>query len=488
MPRSNYLLALVGLLKERPPDVMTGFRSQDSRRTSVAQGSGLTRGDRNRNKKVAALREVVRPDRAVLAVDLGEDKQVAVVMDHQGRVLARKTVTAKAHQLAGLLGWGAERAAKAGFPGLAVACEPTGHRWKALMGLADAAGHGFVCVQPLAVHRAREGDDYTLGKTDHRDSYLIGKLVIRLECYLPERADEAWARLRHLGARRFALVADAVAGRAQIADLLGCAWPAALEAAARPLESTTWLAAMGVVTDRCCGDPARLRKMGYDRFLAVVRRELPRWGASRVCRKIVRGLWEALADRGGVAAQRRGVLERVHLLMADWRSLRTRLADTEARMCAVLDELGLTGLVRSIDGLSAVGAAVILAETGDLARFATSRSVVKHAGLNPAENTSATLAGVTRISRRGRPGLRTAAWRAAWPGLRHNRVLRARYAHLTGRDSGNRLSDGQARAACAATLLRWLWAVITRRQAWDARIAAGTIPARPAAATAPAAA
>ena len=97
--------------------------------------------------------------------------------------------------------------------------------------------------------------------------------------------------------------------------------------AARPLESTTWLAGMGVVTDRCCGDPARLRKMGYDTFLAAVRRELPRWGARRVYHKIVRGLWEALADAGGVAAQRRGALERVHLLMADWRSLLARLAD-----------------------------------------------------------------------------------------------------------------------------------------------------------------
>ena len=185
----------------------------------------MTRGDRNRNRKLEALRKAVRPDRAVLAVDLGEDRQVAVVMDHEGRVLARKIVRVKAHQLAGLLEWGAERAAKAGFAGLAVACEPAGHRWKALMGLADEAGHAFVWVQSLAVHRAREGDDYTLGKTDHRDAYLIGKLVTRLECYLPERADEAWARLRHLGARRFALVADVTACMQQAGDLLGCAWP-----------------------------------------------------------------------------------------------------------------------------------------------------------------------------------------------------------------------------------------------------------------------
>jgi transposase len=447
----------------------------------------LTRGDRNRNRKIAVLRQVVARDRAVLAVDLGEDKQVAVLVDHEGRVLARKTARVKAHLLGGLLEWAAGQAARAGFGGLAVACEPTGHRWKALMGLADGAGHGFCCVQPLAVARAREGDDFTRDKTDHRDARLIGKLAVRLECYLPERADEAWARLRHLGARRAALAADAVAGRQQIGDLLACAWPAALGAAARPLRSVTWLAALGVVTDRCCGDPARLRRMGYARFAAAVRRELPRWGGRYVRHRIVAAMWEALADPGGVAAQRRGALERVHLLMADWRSLLARLADVGARMCAVLDELGLTALVTSVDGLSAAGAAVILAETGELSRFASARAVVKHAGLNPAENTSATLTGVTRISRRGRPGLRTAAWRAAWAALRHNPVLRAKYAHLTGRD-GSRLAGGQARAACAAALLRWLWAVITRRQPWDARIAAGTIPARPGAVTAPAAA
>jgi transposase len=453
----------------------------------VAQGSGLTRGDRNRNRRIGLLREVVRRDRAVLAVDLGEDKQAAVLVDHEGRVLARKTVKAKAHQLGGLLGWAAAQAARAGFAGLTVACEPTGHRWKALMGLADGAGYGFCCVQPLAVARAREGDDYTRDKTDHRDARLIGKLAVRLECYLPERADETWARLRHLGARRAALAADAVSCRQQIGDLLACAWPAALGVAARPLRSVTWLAAMGVITDRCCGDPARLRKMGYTRFLAAVRRELPRWGGKYVRHSIVTGLGAALADPGGVRAQRRGALERMHLLVAGWRSLRTRLAEVEARMCAVLDELGLIGLVTSIDGLSAAGAAVILAETGELSRFASARSVVKHAGLNPAENTSATLTGRTRISRRGRPGLRTAAWRAAWAALRRNRVLAAKYAHLTGRD-GRRLAGGQARAACAAALLRWLYAVITRRQPWDPRIAAGTIGARAGAVTAPAAA
>jgi transposase len=242
----------------------------------VARGNGLTRGDRNRNRKIAVLRQVVARDRAVLAVDLGEDKQAAVLVDHEGRVLARKTARAKAHQLGGLLEWAAGQAARAGFGGLVVACEPTGHRWKALMGLADAAGHGFCCVQPVAVARSREGDDYTRDKTDHRDAYLIGRLAVRLECYLPERADQAWARLRHLGARR-----------------------SALGAAARPLRSVTWLAALGVVTDRCCGDPARLRKMGYARFLAAVRRELPRWDGKYVRHSSCRGYGRRWPIRAG---------------------------------------------------------------------------------------------------------------------------------------------------------------------------------------------
>jgi transposase len=440
----------------------------------VAKRSGLTRGDRRRNDRIEALRAVVGTDRAILSVDLGEDKQVATLMDHDGRVLGRRTVTAKAYGLGALLGWAAEHAARRGFAGVVVACEPTGHRWRALMDLADSAGMGFVCVQSLRVHLSREADDYTRDKTDHKDAVLIGKLVARLDCYLPERAEADWARLRHLGRRRERLVVDATACRNQIADLLACCWPAALSCAAKPLESTTWLACLAATVARCNGNPARLRRLGRDRFVAAVRRELPRFDAKRISNKILDRFFDALADPTGVTAQRRGGLERVQFLMDDWQSAQARLSEVEQRMAGVLDAMGLTGLVTSIPGLSAVGAAVILAETGDLSRFASARSVVKHAGLNPTENTSANFRGATTISRRGRSALRLAAWRAAWGCLPHNRVLAARYTHLTRRDR-SRLVAAQARAACAATLLRWLHAIVTRRQPFNPDIAAGLV-------------
>ena len=260
-----------------------------------------------------------------------------------------------------------------------------------------------------------------------------------------------------------------------VRDLLECAWPAVLAASAAPFRSASWRAAVAVTLDRSAGDLARVRRLGLARFEAAVRRELPRWGATRPCLRIVRAVFEALSDGGGVIAHRPGALERAGLAMADWQDTRDRLAGTEATMVTVLDDLGLRALVTTIAGLTAAGAAAILAETGDPARFATPRSLVKHAGLCPRDNASGAFQGRTPISGRGRPGLRVAAWRAVWAALPNNAVLAAKFTHLTTRDD-NRLARQQARTACAAALLRWIHVIITRRVAWDPAIAAGTTP------------
>jgi transposase len=187
-------------------------------------------------------------------------------------------------------------------------------------------------------------------------------------------------------------------------------------------------------------------------------------------------VFAALAGPAGVTAHRPGALERAHLALADWRDTRTRLADAETRMCAVVEELGLADLVTTIAGLTVTGAAAILAETGDPARFATPRALVKHAGLCPRDNASGAAQGKTSISGRGRPGLRLAAWRAVWAAMPNNPVMAARFGYLTTREN-NRLARQQARTACAAALLRWIHVVVTRQVAWDPAIAAGTAPA-----------
>ncbi|MFE3280915.1 IS110 family transposase, partial [Nocardia sp. NPDC059239] len=436
----------------------------------MGNGSGVSRGDRNRNARLARLRELIPTGNAIVGIDLAERKQMVVVADHDSKVLARRIFRCRAWDLGAALDWAADHAARAGFAGVSVACEPTGHRWRVLGQLAADRGMSFVCVQPAMTTWSRRAEDLTSDKTDDKDAVLIARLAAQLRCYAPEPVDETWGRLRHLGARREHLIVGIVAQVQQMRALLECVWPAALEAARQPFRSRSWVVAMGVICGRDRGDLARTRRLGSARLEQAVRSGVVREGGQRPCLRIVRKLFAALQDSAGVVAHRRGALERVQLLLADWAADRQRLADTEARMTAVLDELGLTTLVTSITGLSAVGAAAILAETGDLTRFRTARAVVKHAGLAPREKQSGAFTGRTKITGHGRPGLRLAAWRAVFAARHANPVYAARYQHLTSRDT-NKLTRAQAEAALAAAILRHLHAVVTTGQRWNAEIA-----------------
>jgi transposase len=439
----------------------------------MTNGSGVSRGDRNRNARLGRLRTAVPVSNAIVGIDLADRKQMVVVCDHDSRVLARRTFRCKAWDLGDALDWAADRATRAGFEGVSVACEPTGHRWRVLGQLAAERGMAFVCVQPAVSSWARRSEDLTSDKTDDKDAVLIARLTAQLRCYLPEAVDQTWGRLRHLGARRSQLLDTHTGCVQQVRDLLECVWPAALDTAKQPFKSVTWVAALTVLMGRDGGDFARTSRLGKDRFERLVRAEVVRRGRTKPCLRIANKLWTALGDPAGVTAHRAGGFERISWILDDWDAARSNLVEVEHRMSITLDQLGLTQLVTSIDGLSPVGAAAILAETGDLTRFTSARAIVKLAGLAPRERLSGTFTGKARLSGAGRPGLRTAAWRAVWGCLHHNHVYVTRYQYLTSREQ-NKLKPTQAQTVIAAALLRQLWAVVTTGQAWDpARAANG---------------
>ena len=442
----------------------------------MSKGSGVSRGDRRRNARLAELRLLVSRENAIAGIDLAEDNQALVVTDHDSKVLARRSPRCKAWQLGEVLDWAVGKAKARGFESVTVACEPTGSRWMHVQQACAERGLNFVCVQTLVTHNAREAEDYTRDKSDQKDAVLIARLAAELRCYRPEVIEEEWAVLRYLGQRRDALVTEALRCRQQITDRLALAWPAALGAAAAPLDSVTFLACLQVTADRCDGDPGKLRRYGLAEFTQIVRGVLPRWGGQRICHRIVACFHAALGDsRGAVAARRRGALKLAGHALADLRRARELQVRAEAEMIAQLDVLGVADVLASIEGLSLPVAACILAEIGDPARFGSSRALVKHAGVAPCDNSSGNSAGQARISRRGRPVLRKTAWRGTWAMIHGaNPVLAAKYDHLTSRDTG-KLAKGQAHIACVATLLRWIYSVLTSGTAWDRRVAAGTL-------------
>jgi len=459
----------------------------------MGKGSGVSRSDRRRNGRRERLRGLLPRDGAVVGIDLGEVKQALCVVDHDARVVWRKTVRVRAHELGDALDEAAAAARAAGFGRVTVACEPTGSRWMQVQRLCGERGLALVCVQPLVTHVAREQEDLTAHKRDEPDSALIARLAAELHCYVPEELDESWGLLRQLGRRREQLVRAQTAAVLRVRDFLSVAWPSAVSACAQPFDSLTWLAAVEAVVS--AASPSALGPLGEQEFMALVRAGVGGWGGKRADGRVARAVFAALGDPDAVLWSRRGLFRRIADELGDLRRARAQLKAAGADMAAVLGgELGL-GRLGAIPGLTLAGAAVILAEAGDPSRYETSSSLVKHAGLSPADNSSGAFEGTPRISRRGRPGLRTAAWRAVLPLLLHNPVMAAKYRALVAAaedaaraaraqappgsrralaaDRAARAARARARVACAASLLRWIYYMAVHDADWDPAAASG---------------
>ena len=78
-------------------------------------GTGLSRGDRSRNARLARLRLLLPLENAIVRIDLADGKQAAVVTDHDWQVIARRRLTAGAWELGGLLDWALGQGRRGGF-------------------------------------------------------------------------------------------------------------------------------------------------------------------------------------------------------------------------------------------------------------------------------------------------------------------------------------------------------------------------------------
>ena len=308
----------------------------------MGKGSGISRSDRRRNARKERLRALLPRDGAVMGIDLGEDKQALCVIDHDERVVWRKTVRVRAHQLGGAVDLGVAAALGRGFGRVTVACEPTGPRWMQVQRLCRDRALDLVCVQPLMSHIAREQQDYTAHKRDESDCVLVARLAADLHCYVPEVLDETWAFLRDLGRRREQLVRAATASVLRIRSFLSVAWPSAGTAAACPFDSVTWLAALQVAAEL---GPARLAGTAEEEFLALVAEAARAWGASRVVKRIARKMLAAAGDPDAVGWSRRGLFRRIGDELGDLQRARRLRRAAEADMRGVLaGELGLARL------------------------------------------------------------------------------------------------------------------------------------------------
>jgi len=167
-------------------------------------------------------------------------------------------------------------------------------------------------------------------------------------------------------------------------------------------------------------------------------------------------------------------LER-YLQLCEMRATLERQAD------ALLSSNADYQCLRSVPGIGSIIALVILAEAGDLRRFAHYRQFLKFCGLDLAKSQSGASRSRDRLSKRGNARLRCALWMAAMSAARmRENAFRDKYKRYTAKAPEDLDLNRKARTAVTAKMARVVYGLIKRGQRYhhcfDTALPSGSIP------------
>ncbi|MCO5186593.1 MAG: IS110 family transposase [Anaerolineae bacterium] len=144
--------------------------------------------------------------------------------------------------------------------------------------------------------------------------------------------------------------------------------------------------------------------------------------------------------------------------------LEAQRADIDAEIAAFVNQM--EQFITTIPGIGPVTGATILAEIGDIERFASPAKLVAYAGIDPSVYQSGQFnAWHTRMSKRGSPYLRHALWQAAVSAIRFDPQLKAYYER--------RLAEGKHRnvivGAVCRQLLNRIFVILKEQRPYEIR-------------------
>ena len=151
------------------------------------------------------------------------------------------------------------------------------------------------------------------------------------------------------------------------------------------------------------------------------------------------------------------------MVLAEGRGLIRQRDEIETRADAMLAGDRDYQLLRTIPGVGPINALTILAEAGDLRRFAHHRQFLKYCGLDLSTQQSGQFRGQTKLSKFGNARLRRAFWLAGQIAIRQrDNSFRTKFERYVARDRDNPDLRRKALAAIAAKMARTAHAIVKR--------------------------
>ncbi|PZS36345.1 MAG: IS110 family transposase [Pseudonocardiales bacterium] len=406
---------------------------------------------------------LVGSDTLIAGIDLAKRESVVVFIRAKDKArLGKLRIPTTREGVAELERRGRLMMEREGLTRLVLGMEPTDHYWKVVCRAGERLGIGYAIVQSFVVARARELDDLTRDKTDHRDAALIADLVADLRFTDVRLESGAWLALRSYADARARYRVERASALQEQRSLLELAWPELLRVVL-DLRGCHLQAAL-----RLGLTPSEIARIPLHRFTSRLR---IKQRAHRFSPEMSRRIWEAAR---AAREEPEAVSAALRWQLAGERAQAAELAISrlDVRMREAFAATGLDWMRGQIRGLGEILLTNLLAFSGDPRRLDDAACMLKLAGSNPTERSSGEQVAAGGIHRRGRPSLRLLAFQAATCLLRHNPEFQIRYRALVDR-ARHPLSPKQAQLAVANKLLRVLWSMAVSGRPYDSQLAAG---------------
>jgi transposase len=382
-----------------------------------------------------------------LGIDVGGERHVLCLTDAKGKRLQRFSFTESSDGYARL------RQALPPPPDILIGMEATGHYWRNLFATLIGWGYAVALLNPLATRRYAEAD-LARAKTDQVDAEALARFLREKQPAPTPLASEKVAALKELVGWRERIVTDIGAKRNALHRLLDLVFPEAttvLKDVAGPLALYV-LERYPLASQLATLDPAVLAQEAYDGTRAV---------GLDVAAALIRHAQATVGQH-----QHAAYALRIRATVAEVRLALHHLEQVNQAIAELLDDDEQARMLRSIPGVGTVTAATFLSEIGDIQRFSSYRELVAFAGLAPRVHQSGKLIpGRGQMCKIGPPNLRRVLWMAAQVAIRYNPEVKEFYQRLVSRGKAKRAAIG----ACAAKLVRVMFALLTSGQAYQRR-------------------
>ncbi len=350
---------------------------------------------------------------------------------------------------------------KHGLAKVVYGLEPTASYHKPLAEYLIRQKEHVVYVSNVAVARNRGLLDGRWDKNDKKDAANVADLVGQGRCIYYDVPEESLRELRSLIAFRIRLKKSEHSLRMRLRNNIFAQYFPELDRlyikAGQPDDLVLSIA-------EHCLDPREIAKMEFDAFLKLITTRKIRIEQERRLRE----LWTFAKESAGCLVHDAAKWE-AKSLVTQLKSVRETVKENERQMAKAATKFPEYASLLSIPGFGPIVSAMVLAAIGNASRFASSKQVVRLAGLDLSAERSGKNSNSAKpvISKQGKAALRYALVQAAMVSSSLNPVIRNYFSRLI---KGRELERGiqlKMKVKLAAKLLVVAWTLMKRREQFN---------------------